>query len=72
MKKVYAILLVYEMINSGEKFMVEDLEKKLGCSRRTCLRYLKDVKTFYRLYHKDETIVYDGKKKSFILVPKTR
>jgi len=72
MKKSYAILVVYDSLRNKKSFQVKDMEKELGCSRRTCLRYTKDIKDYLSIYHPELTLFYDRKKQSFLLKQKTK
>ncbi len=71
MKTNIAILTIFKMVIKREKFNTEDLERITGCSKRTCFRYIKDIKEFIR----DNThfeLTYSPKEKSFILVEKNK
>lgn len=68
MKKSYAILFIYEKLNNGEYFKIADLEAELKCSRRTALRYMADVKGYYKTMHPNKMVAYYKINKSFKLV----
>lgn len=69
-----AVLTIFKMVLRREKFNTNDLVKITGCSKRTCFRYIKDIKQFV----KDNTryeLHYSAKLKSFVLIeakPKTK
>lgn len=67
MKKSYAILVIYDLLENSEPFQVKDMESKLGCSRRTCLRYTKDIKDYLREYQPGKSLVYDRKNQTITI-----
>lgn len=67
MKTNIAILTIFKMVIKKEKFNTNDLVKITGCSKRTCFRYIKDIKEFIKENTRFE-LRYSARQKSFILV----
>ena len=55
------------MVIKKEKFNTNDLVKITGCSKRTCFRYIKDIKEFIKENTRFE-LRYSAHLKSFVLV----
>ena len=70
MKTNIAILTIFKMVIKREKFNTSDLVRITGCSKRTCFRYIKDIKEFIRDNTRFE-LKYSTKNKTFILVERT-
>ena len=67
MKTNIAVLTIFKMVIKKEKFNTNDLVKITGCSKRTCFRYIKDIKEFIKENTRYE-LKYSAKTKSFLLV----
>lgn len=67
MKKSYVVLVIYEMLQEGKPFTTKYLENALGCTRRTCVRYIKEIKEYLKKRKPDMEVVYKAKEKSFVL-----
>lgn len=67
MKTNIAVLTIFKMVIKKEKFNTNDLVKITGCSKRTCFRYIKDIKEFIKENTRFE-LKYSAKTKSFLLV----
>lgn len=68
MDKTFAILLIYDLLLQGEEFNISTLCEKLNVSRRTCLRYMGDLKEYFYTFKDNEKILYDKKKNSFCVI----
>ena len=68
MKKVYAMLMVYDMLLTGEKFTIDSLCSALNYSRRTCLRYIKELRTYFEVCGVPKKILFDRQLNTFKLV----
>ena len=67
MKTNIAVLTIFKMVIKKEKFNTNDLVKITGCSKRTCFRYIKDIKEFIKENTRFE-LKYSAKTKSFLFV----
>ena len=64
--KTYCILKIYQMLVNGEEFSFTYLMNEFNCSKRTCVRYIREVKAFIKdNLHKK--VHYSRKNDSFIL-----
>ncbi len=70
MKKTYAILIIYEMLENNTVFMLKDLETKLNCSRRTAIRYLNEIRGYFKEMNLPYDVEYKSSGKTFRLVKK--
>lgn len=67
MKTNIAVLTIFKMVIKKERFNTNDLVKITGCSKRTCFRYIKDIKEFIKENTRFE-LKYSARLKSFVLV----
>ncbi|MCI1734263.1 MAG: HTH domain-containing protein [Bacilli bacterium] len=67
MKKSFSLLIIYDLLLSKSPFQLNTLVEMLHCSRRTCLRYLKDIRSYFAKCCPNRRIVYLPKKHSFYL-----
>ena len=72
MKKTYAILIIYEMLENNVVFMLKDLEEKLNCSRRTAIRYLNEIRDYFKEMDMPYDVEYKPSGKTFRLVKKEK
>lgn len=69
MTKSIALLVIYDRLLRKEPITIEALSELCDRSRRTCLRYIKDIRYFLKKY-KNTNLLYDRKKKFFLLSSK--
>jgi len=67
MKKVQAILLLNEYLNNGKLVNTVIVSNEIGCSKRTALRYINEIREFFKKYFPYKKIIYDRQSKSFII-----
>lgn len=67
MKKSIAVLWIYDALTSNERLNIEQLMEACDCSRRTCLRYIKDLRDYLKKYRK-KNLIFERKKNSFTIV----
>ena len=70
MDKTFAILLIYDLLVKGDDFNINTLCSKLNVSRRTCLRYMGDLKEYFYTFKENKKVLYDKKKNTFRIVEK--
>ena len=71
MKKTQAILLIYDTLIKGESFHISDVISKCnGVSKRTALRYIKDIKDYLVITDSKLILVYDTEKDMYLLKEK--
>lgn len=66
MDKPSAILLIYDTLLEERPLTIDEISKNFECSRRTSLRYIKNVRKYLLQYH-HKTVAYDRKKNTFIV-----
>ena len=61
MTKSNAILIIYDHLRAGKPCHVKDIVSLCGgISRRTALRYIKEIKDYLSEYLPEQTLVFDG------------
>ena len=61
MTKSNAILIIYDHLRAGKPCHVKDSVSLCGgISRRTALRYIKEIKDYLSEYLPEQTLVFDG------------
>ncbi len=70
MKKVHAVLTIYDYLLNKKSFKTRDIEQLTGCSNRTCVRYIKDIRTYLEQSGQNVALVYSKQLKSFVLAEK--
>lgn len=70
MKKYFAMLMIYDALEKKVPFTIKDIEEKCGANRRTCFRYVHDIKDYIRETYPNQDVVYDRKNKTFHLIEK--
>lgn len=68
MKKSYAILEIFDDLLNEKEITITDIQEKYDCSRRTALRYIRDIKDFLSVNHKELRLYYDKMKKTFLIL----
>ena len=68
MPKPIALLAIYDRLLHEDVFTIAELTEECRCSRRTCLRYLKDIRQYLQRF-KGMTVVYLRSRKGFVLRP---
>lgn len=66
MDKSTAILIIYDTLMSQKPLTISELSEACDCSRRTSLRYVKNVRKYLLQYH-NLAVVFDRKKKTFLI-----
>ncbi len=66
MDKSTALLFIYDTLIEEKPLTISELCETCDCSRRTALRYIKNVRKYLLNYH-NQVIAYDRKKKTFLL-----
>lgn len=73
MKKTQAILLIYDTLIKGESFHISDVISKCnGVSKRTALRFIKDIKDYLAIIYSKLILVYDTEKDTYLLKEKAK
>ena len=73
MKKTQAILMIYETLIKGESFHIRYVISKCnGVSKRTALRYIKDIKDYLVITDSKLILVYDSEKDTYLLKEKEK
>lgn len=67
-KKDIAILVLYQRLDNDGGFSFDFLKNITDCSKRTCSRYLSDIRLFLKEYEKKHELVYCNKTKEYVLV----
>lgn len=68
MEKTFAILVIYDLLIKGDEFNINTLCDKLNVSRRTCLRYMGDLKEYFKIFKENKKVLYDKKRNSFKII----
>lgn len=69
MKKSHAVLFIYDMLLEGEHFHIRDIIRACGdISKRTALRYIKDIKDYLIESDSDLRLKYDKERDSYVIV----
>lgn len=68
MEKTFAILVIYDLLIDGDEFNINTLCDKLNVSRRTCLRYMGDLKEYFKEFKENKKVLYDKRRNTFKVV----
>lgn len=68
MEKTFAILIIYDLLITGDEFNINSLCEKLNVSRRTCFRYMNDLKKYFKLHKNSKKVIYDKKANTFKVI----
>lgn len=61
------LLIVYDMVLSGQPHSIQDFMRESGCSRRTCFRYLKAIRAHLEKKGEGWTLTFDRKLRRYEL-----
>ncbi len=66
MDKSTAVLFIYDTLTNEKPLTISELCETCDCSRRTAIRYIKNVRSYLQDYL-NQPISYDRKKKTFFI-----
>ena len=71
MNKSFAILDIYNLLIKREQFNVDTISIKYSVSRRTTMRYVRQVRKFVNEYYPGYDVVFDKINQTYRLVQVT-